>query len=147
MNMHEYPFLNSGVDYGGPFKVQTARRRRQAPHMAYLYLFVCVSTKVVHLKCVMDLMTDSILGPLKRFVSRRGFCKHLFSNNGTNFTGANRNLRELYDFLNSKHKFIFSSLSLYKLLWNFNPPSAPHMGGLWEAAKIREAESNQLKYI
>ncbi|XP_044262789.1 uncharacterized protein LOC123010153 [Tribolium madens] len=45
------------------------------------------------------------------------------SDNGTNFVGANRELCRLM-------RFAVNSQSIQ---WSFNPPSAPHFGGLWES--------------
>lgn len=41
---------------------------------------------------ICELSTEMLLNTLKRFVSRRGLCKHIFSDNTTNFTGANNKL-------------------------------------------------------
>ena len=50
--------------------------------------------------------------------------------NGTNFVGANRELREcINDWI---HETIGSVLIQEGIQWVFNPPAAPHMGGVWE---------------
>lgn len=143
---YDHPFLNVGVDYAGPFRVQIVRKRGQVPRKAYICLFVCLSTKAVHIECAMELTTASFLGAFYRFVSRRGLCKQLYSDNGTNFVGANRHLRELYEFLKLNYNEIFSSLSRDEIVWNFNPPSAPHMGGLWEAA-VKSTKAHLKKVV
>lgn len=62
-----------------------------------LYLFV--STKAIHLELVTNLTTENFLAALHRFTGRRSICSRIFSDNGTNFVGAARELGELYDFL------------------------------------------------
>ncbi|CAG7727733.1 unnamed protein product [Allacma fusca] len=55
----------------------------------------------------------------------------MFSDQGTNFVGAERELRSLVDLSRSpKVKKFWQDEGMQ---WEFNPPSAPHFGGLWEA--------------
>ncbi|XP_068691199.1 uncharacterized protein [Montipora foliosa] len=68
--------------------------------------------------------------PLRRFIARRGKPTVIYSDNGTNFVGANRELRECIDDWNQD--MIGGVLSQDGIQWVFNPPAAPHMGGLWE---------------
>jgi len=75
---------------------------------AYLCIFVCFSTKATHLEVVSDL-TTAFLNALKRFMARRDRCANLFSDNGTNFTGANS---ELQSFLQAWCKEIARALNV-----------------------------------
>ncbi|KAJ3640449.1 hypothetical protein Zmor_003743 [Zophobas morio] len=84
------PFSCVGVDYGGPFSVSVARIRGASVIKAYLCLFICFATKAVHLEVASSLSTDAFIAALRRFVSRRGRCTHIFSDCGTNFSEANR---------------------------------------------------------
>lgn len=134
-----HPFYKVGVDYCGPFKVHTIRRRGQSPVKVYVCIFVCLSTKAVHIEMVGNLSTESFLGALSWFTSRRGNCHTICSDNGTSFVGANNDLRELFQFLASKASNITAALQKYKIEWKFIPPGAPHMGGIWEAA-VKQAK-------
>ena len=49
----------------------------------------------------MDLTTESFLAAFHRFVSRRCLPSEMHSDNGTNFVGATRELKDLYHFLKS----------------------------------------------
>ncbi|GJQ71955.1 hypothetical protein Trydic_g3063 [Trypoxylus dichotomus] len=80
-------FLATGVDYAGPFDMKNGRLRNRKIVKSYVCLFVCFSTKAVHMGLVGDLSADSFLNALKRFTARRGVCKHLYSDNATNFVG------------------------------------------------------------
>ena len=64
------------------------------------------------------------------FANRRGYPLQMTSDNGTNFVGANRELRELIEKID-KQKIEKSTVS-HDLKWNFNPPAAPHHGGVFE---------------
>ncbi|XP_067211625.1 uncharacterized protein [Linepithema humile] len=94
-----------------------------------------MAIKAVHLEVVSDLTSDGFLAALKRFISRRGIPAHIYSDNGTNFIGANNHLKELYALFNSdEHKNRISLFSLeHRITWHFIPPIAPHHGGLWES--------------
>ena len=60
----------------------------------------------------------------------------IMSDHGTNFVGANRELKEMYDLL--KEQMAKSEISRFcstqNIQWKFIPEHTPHFGGLWEAA-------------
>lgn len=130
------PFHNSGIDYCGPFTIKTGTKRSKITSKAYLAVFVCFATKAIHVEIVSDLTTESFMNTLKRFIARRGHVGNLYSDNATTFVGANRELRELYEFLNSKKtaNSIEKELVPKQINWHFIPARSPHFGGLWEAA-------------
>lgn len=129
-------FSNTGIDFCGPFYIKEKRYRNRARIKVYICVFVCMSIKAIHLEVVSDLTTDGFLAALRRFVARRGLPQHIYSDNGTNFVGANNQLRELYVLLNSQeHKeHVDKFASSHRITWHFIPPMAPHFGGLWESS-------------
>ncbi|CAG7826059.1 unnamed protein product [Allacma fusca] len=128
-------FLHSGVDYAGPLMLRPMKGRSNKLFKCYIALFVCFSTRAIHLEAVSDMSASSFLAALHRFVSRRGLPSEIFSDCGSNFVGASRELKEFIKLTQSSdfNNQIAKSLSLQEIQWKFNPPSAPHMGGLWEA--------------
>lgn len=129
------PFTTTGVDYAGPLQVRESHRRgRVHVSKGYVAVFTCFSTKAIHLELVSDLTTESFLAALSRFTARRGLCSHMFSDNGTNFVGAARELREVFELLSKEETTIATVLARQRITWNFIPPRSPHFGGLWEAA-------------
>ncbi|XP_015377880.1 PREDICTED: uncharacterized protein LOC107172119 [Diuraphis noxia] len=90
------PFANVGMDYGGTFTIKESQRRNSKTHKAYLGLFVCLSTKAVHLKVVTDLTTEAFLASFDRFVARRGIPVQIYSDCGTNYVGAAKQLKTLF---------------------------------------------------
>ena len=125
-------FMRCGVDYAGPFNLKSGRGRKTTTEKAYLALFVCFVTRAFHLEPVSSLSTDAFLAALRRFVSRRGLPAHIHSDCGTNFVGADRELKKLVKSA-SHNQTIADSLSTDSITWHFNPAGAPHFGGLWEA--------------
>jgi hypothetical protein len=117
------PFQCVGVDFAGPFAVTQIRRREAKSTKVYLCLFVCFTTKAVHLELVSNLSTEVFLASLRRFIARRGRCTRIVSDCGTNFKGAAREIQKLMQ----------AAAEQEQIIWEFNPPSAPHFGGLWEA--------------
>ena len=93
------PFLNVGFHYCGPFYIKEKRHRNRKREKAYVSIFICFATKAVHLELVSELTTEVFLGSLKRFFSRRGKASTIHSDNGKNFVGANRELKNLFEFI------------------------------------------------
>jgi len=94
-----------------------------------------MTIKAVHLEVVSDFSTEAFLAALRRFIARRGLPENIYSDNGTNFIGANNQLKELYVLFNSnEHKeLVLRHASERRIAWHFIPPAAPHFGGLWES--------------
>lgn len=90
------PFANVGVDYFGPIVVKRGRSLCKC----YGVIFTCLSSRAVHLEVANSLDTEACINALRRFMSRRGQVSHMRSDNGTNFVGAERELREALAGLN-----------------------------------------------
>jgi len=50
--------------------------------------------RAVHIEATHALEADAFICAYQRFVSSRGMSKEIYSDNGTNFTGAKQELRE-----------------------------------------------------
>ncbi|XP_063972056.1 uncharacterized protein LOC135159923 [Diachasmimorpha longicaudata] len=126
-------FSNTGVDYAGPVSIKTWRGRGHKIQKSWLMIFVCMAPSALHLEAVTDYTADGFITAYQRFVSRRGYCRHLYSDCGTNFIGADK---ELNKFSAGAKEFQHLSAVCLKngTCWTFNPPGASHFGGKWEAA-------------
>ncbi|XP_011884048.1 PREDICTED: uncharacterized protein LOC105571185, partial [Vollenhovia emeryi] len=140
------PFLRTGVDYAGPIFTRTSKGRGQKAHKAFIAVFVCLSTKAVHLELVSDYTSEAFLAAFRRFVSRRGLSTDMYSDCGTNFIGADKELRRLFRGASSEGRNIVNSTASEGVTWHFNPPAAPHFGGLWEAA-VKSAKHHLRRVI
>lgn len=127
-----FPFQVTGIDYAGPFFILNKKGRGSRLLKSYVCLFICFSSKAVHLEIVSDLSSDAFLLALKRFIGRRGKPSKLYSDCGSNFVGANKELKELYKLVNNNN-VINDYVNNEGISWHFNPAYAPHFGGLWEA--------------
>lgn len=87
------PFTFTGVDYAGYFNIKASIRKNTPYVKKYIALFICLTTRAIHLALDSDLSTTQFLKAFKRFISRRGIPKEMHSDNGTNFVGAARELK------------------------------------------------------
>ena len=122
-------FARSSVDYAGPFV--TVQGRGPTRMKRYLCLFTCMATRAVHLEMAFDLSTDGFLNAFSRMASRRGLPEEMTSDNGTNFVGANNELRQLINRLDKDR--IRQRTADKGIKWRFNPPGGPHFGGAHES--------------
>lgn len=128
-------FSHCAIDYAGPVNI----RMRKGPgkpitFKGYVSIFVCMSTKAMHLELVGDLTSDGFISAFKRFVSRRGRVTDIYSDNGSNFVGAVEIMSESHRLAMMDTEVEFSELMANDgVTWHFSPPSAPHFNGLAEA--------------
>ena len=126
------PFTFVGVDCFGPFFV----KRGRATVKRYGVLFTCLTIRAVHIEVAHSLTSYSFINALRRFISRRGNVTEMRSDNGTNFVGAERELRTEIARWNQDQ--IHNFLLQHHVKWTFNTPTASHQGGVWER-QIRSA--------
>ena len=122
-------FVRTAVDFAGPFITRQGRGKSRCKR--YLCMFTCLATRAVHLEMAYGLDTDSFLKAFCRMVNRRGLPEEMLSDNETNFVGANEELRELVKQI-TKDSRVNESLVKQGVKWTFNPPYAPHFGGVFE---------------
>ena len=118
------PFSNCGVDYFGPFHVTI----RRSSEKRWGFLFTCLTTRAIHIELVPSMDTSSCVMAIERFISRRGTPSITWSDNGTNFVGAEKELLLCIKNWNAEAPL---SLVHKGIKWKYNPPSAPHQGGAW----------------
>lgn len=129
------PFYHTGVDYTGFVDVKINKGRGVKTTKGYIVVYVCLVTKAVYLDLVSDLTSSAFLASLRRMAARRGAPRHLYSDQGTNFVGANRMLQEEYDTLcHVLSDSLLAEVAEMNIEWHFNAPSWPSAGGLWERA-------------
>ncbi|KAL0803354.1 hypothetical protein ABMA28_017417 [Loxostege sticticalis] len=129
------PFYHTGVDYTGFVEIKANKGRGSKTLKGYIAIFICMVTKAVHLELVTDLTSSAFLAALRRMAARRGAPRHLYSDNGTNFVGANRALQE--EWQQVKHIFndnFLTEVTELQIQWHFNAASWASAGGLWERA-------------
>ena len=135
--LHESPpFTNTGLDVFGPYLITEGQttRRTSATKKLWAVIFTCLVTRATHIEPLPLMDTSSFVNALRRFFAIRGVCKHLRSDNGSNFVGA-LNQDATVSFAKIKDEVTRNSCT-----WIMNPPKASHFGGVWER-KVQCAKS------
>ena len=83
------PFMCSAVDYFGPYIIKDCRTEIKC----YGVLFTCMASHAIHLEVANTLETDSFICALRRSICRRGPIHQLRCDQGSNFVGAKKELR------------------------------------------------------
>jgi hypothetical protein len=119
-------FSSTGVDFFGPLAVKWGRSTTKR----WGCLFTCLNTRAVYIEVAQSLSTDDFILVLRQFISRRGPPEEIRCDNGSNFTGAERELREALSEWNQQS--LQKEMEQRGITWLFQPPTAAHMSGVWE---------------
>jgi hypothetical protein len=125
-----HPFTRSACDYGGPFSLRASLTARASIVKAWIAMFKCMCTGAIHIEVVTTLSTEGFIMAFDRFTSRRGLSVEIYSDNGTNFVGANNEFQRI---LAECEEDIGEHLKKQGIKWHFTTPLAPHAGGYYEA--------------
>ena len=128
------PFTNSGTDFSGPFYIKEGRRELKR----WGCVFTCLASRAIHLEVAISLSTDAFINVLRRFISLRGTVQNIRCDRGTNFVGASHELKQTLQEISDDQ--IRHYLADHGCEFEFNPPHASHMGGIWER-QIRTVRS------
>ena len=91
------PFSHVGIDYAGPIKIRPSSGRGRISVKGYIVVFACFVTKAVHLEPVSSYDTAHFMNAFQRFTAHRGLCSDIYSDCGTNFFGADAELKALFN--------------------------------------------------
>ena len=122
-------FDHAGIDYDGPILVKHGPVHKPVVTKGYVAIFVSFSVKAVHIEAVSELTTGAFIATLKCFIARQGMATTIWSDHGTNFSGAANEIQELL-----KADAISEFCTGKRIQWSFIPEHAQHFGGLWEVA-------------
>lgn len=123
LRLNKPVFYSTGVDCFRPMVVKVCRH--QEKHWGII--FKCMTTRAVHLDLLHNMDLDAYLTALRRFIARRGTPAELWLDRKTK--GAERELREAF---NDMVLALQQHLARQRIRFCFNPPAAPHFGGVWE---------------
>ncbi|XP_063616322.1 uncharacterized protein LOC134789659 [Cydia splendana] len=126
LQANQPPFTAAAVDLFGPMQITIGRRRREK---RWGVLYTCLTTRAVHLELAASLSASSMILSLRRMIARRGTPTVLYSDNATNFYGAERELAEAKKTLPDTLKPFLIERAI---TWKKIPPGNPSAGGAWE---------------
>ena len=64
------PFQTTAIDFAGPLLCRQGKRHRPTKVKCYACLFVCLSTKAIHIELVSDLTSEAFVAAFGRFTVR-----------------------------------------------------------------------------
>ena len=99
-------------------------------HQLFIHIASCIATQWNNIEVAFSLTTNSFINAYRRFVSIRGKVNVLRSDCGTNFFGAEHEIRHELDGINNNK--VRTHLLKDTCEFKFNVPSASHAGGVWE---------------
>lgn len=119
------PFEVTGLDFAGPLYVKGKGNEK-----AYIALFTCAVTRAIHMELVTDMSTEKFLLAFRRFISRRGICRQIYSDNARTFKRADHELSTLLEAVKSD---VFQNyLGHRRIEWRYIVERAAWWGGFWE---------------
>ena len=132
----DHPFNSVGVDFAGPFTVRAGCSKRSNLTKAYVCVFISMTVKAAHLELDSQTTSECFLASLRRFVSKRGIPKRIYSDNGTYFIKADTDLQKFCHYLSGQDESgeVSNYMANNRIEWHYIPQRSPHFGGLWEAA-------------
>ncbi|TWW53147.1 hypothetical protein D4764_0275540, partial [Takifugu flavidus] len=125
LRLFKLPFYSTGFDCFGPYLVKVGHRNEKR----WGLIFKCLTTRCVHLDLINSLDTGTFLLAPRRFIARRGTPSEIYSDQGTNFRGAERELKEAFADMEPQ---LQKSSASHQIIFRFNPLASPHFGGIWE---------------
>jgi hypothetical protein len=108
-------FNYSGCDFFGPIQVTIGRRREKR----YGVLFTCLSTRAIHIELANSLDTDSCVLAIRNFINRRGPPHEIWSDNGTNFKAAEKELSVAFQAIDRQQLMNQVQSSFTPITWHF----------------------------
>ena len=111
LDYQSYPFVNVDVDFFGPFEAKLLRRTMKR----WCCLFICLTSRAIHIEVDRKLDSDSCLVAVNRVIAKRGKPSTIKSDNGTDFVGSARDLKQYMISWNKDQ--ITSDLAHKKIVW------------------------------
>ena len=118
------PFSHVGVDHTGSYTIKDTQGRKSK---AYICLFVCATTRAVHLEAVKNLTTTSFVMSLRRLAATKGMPTLIMSDNHKTFIAGETFLLDL-----QLYPSVQEYLQSKSVWWKHQTPRSPWMGGHFE---------------
>lgn len=125
LQLHHPAFYSTDVDCSGPYLIKIGWRTEKRWGIS----FKCLTTHAIHLDLLASMDTDSFLMALHCFITRRGKHIKLLSDHDMNSKGGSSELKNAFK---SPITTLQTQLASQQIIFQFNPPYAPHLGGSWE---------------
>ena len=121
------PYSAVGIDVFGPFHLRHSSRGTQK---RFVLMATCMATRAVALYPLKNMTTSAVVNALMRMNAQYPGVKKIFSDNGSNFRGADREIREALLAWNKDE--LNQQLDKIGITWVFGPAYCGSAGGAWE---------------
>ena len=118
------PFEVSGLDIFGHFNIRHGGR---GTHKRWVLLATCFVTRAIFLLPLRDMTSGTVINALVKMNSQFPSLKKVHSDNGSNFCGADREIREAVEKWD-KNDFAFKLSKKKELTGNLDPPLVEVLG-------------------
>ena len=118
------PFSHVGVDHTGSYVIKDPQSRKEK---AYICLFVCATTRAMHLEVVEDLTTSKFIMCLRRLATTKGMPSLILSDNHRTFIAGETILLDL-----QQDPLVREYLKSKNVRRKHQTPRSPWMGGHFE---------------
>ena len=99
----------------------------------------CLASRSVHKEDSHSMTNDSFIQALRRLITRRGSARQMYSDNGSNFLGAEQELINGFNEMDyTKTEGFLQKNGADWIKWKRKPPAANHLNGIWKC-QIRSA--------
>jgi hypothetical protein len=116
-------FTSTGMDFFGPYVIAAGSK-------VYGLILTCMTTRAVHLEACKRIDTESCLAAIDRFVSRRTKPDHIQCDLGSNFVGADNDMKKSLKLLSEVMPK--EAIEKQRIEIEFNAAGSPNQGGAWE---------------
>jgi hypothetical protein len=157
-------FEHCGMDFAGPFFAKVGRGKPKLK--VYVMVITCLAVRAVHFELTVNMGTDNVINALVRFCAIRGTPNSIRTDNAPQFHKADKDVCDWialvdWDKVVEKTGIGFCNKTP-GINWFFNPPFAPHFGGVFEivvkaakramttvagSAELTEEEFRTLVYV
>ncbi|KAG8194788.1 hypothetical protein JTE90_017229 [Oedothorax gibbosus] len=132
------PFATTGLDFAGPLITKDSEEKH------YILLFTCGVTRALHIELVNSMSTENFILAFRRFISRRGLCNTIYSDNAKTFKRADKELSKIWKCIS--HPSVKNMFANYGILWKYSVEKGPWWGGFWER-QVRTIKTSLKKVI
>ena len=117
-------------DLFGPLNIKRFENSQKTFSKVWGCVFTCLHSRGVHLELLNSQSTEAFLDAFRKFSARKGLPSIIYSDNGTNFKAAEKELKALFKSVN--WKTVQDSARKRGVQWIFSTPASPWKTGAVE---------------
>ena len=121
------PFAYTGIDFAGPLYTASNSDKNAESSKVYVCLYMCASSRAVHLELVPSLSVPTFLQSFRRFVACRSLPVKLISDNAKIFKSSAGEVAKI-----ARSSELQTQLANKGVSWDFTVERAPWHGGFWK---------------